>query len=121
LATLRKAKGLTQDDLAAILGFGDSAVSNYETQDRLPKIADTIKLAEFLDVSLDYLACRSDYPYVLKEVSEESKFLALELVKETVEHGTFLLGGKPVAPQEAAKFFLALANDMIQNSTSSNT
>lgn len=55
LKELRKAKGLTQHQLANELGVTRQAISLYEKGDREPKISTLIKLADYFDVSVDYL------------------------------------------------------------------
>ena len=78
LKALRKQKGITQSDLAAILNYGYTAVSNYESGRNEPSIKDLKKIAEFFDVSLDYLLCVNDIknPYVISSESEpDEEFL----------------------------------------------
>jgi len=60
LKTLRKQKGITQSDLAEILNYGYTAISNYESGRNEPSIKDLKKIAQFFDVSLDYLLCVND-------------------------------------------------------------
>lgn len=55
LKELRKAKGLTQTQLANELGIPVNTYSNYERGDREPKLATWQKLADYFDVSVDYL------------------------------------------------------------------
>lgn len=58
LKLLRKKKGITQKKLAEKLGYGYTAICNYESKRNEPNIRDLIKLADVFDVSLDYLVCR---------------------------------------------------------------
>ena len=55
LKELRKAKGLSQTQLANELGMIHQTYSNYENEKREPNIATLIKLADYFDVSVDYL------------------------------------------------------------------
>ena len=55
LKKLRKAKGLSQTQLANELGMIKQTYSNYENEKREPNIATLIKLADYFDVSVDYL------------------------------------------------------------------
>lgn len=55
LKDLRKQKGLTQKQLASLIGVKNSIVSFYETGDRIPSPEIIIKLAAVLHVSADYL------------------------------------------------------------------
>lgn len=55
LRELRMGKKLTQASLAHHLQYGASAITNYESGRNEPDIKNLIKLADFFDVSLDYL------------------------------------------------------------------
>jgi len=60
LRTIRKQRKLTQRELASKLNMSQSTIALYETGDRKPD-PDTInKIADFFDVSTDYLLGRSD-------------------------------------------------------------
>lgn len=58
IKALRKMHGMTQGDLALILGGKKSLVSNYENGYSTPDIYTLIKLADVFDVSLDELVGR---------------------------------------------------------------
>lgn len=55
IKTLRKNKGLTQLQLAEKMFVSDKAVSKWETGEGNPELSILIKLAEFFDVSLDFI------------------------------------------------------------------
>ncbi len=57
---LRKERGLTQKAIAENLGIGYRAYQCYEYQERYPEFKGLIAIADFFDVSLDYLVGRSD-------------------------------------------------------------
>lgn len=61
LAELRKEKGLSQAKAAADLGVDPSTVAKYETGDRVPDVFMLIKIADYFDVSTDYLLGRKEY------------------------------------------------------------
>jgi len=62
LRELRIARGLTQPALAKELGLLKQRVNNWELGIALPPLEMAISLADYFDVSLDYLAGRSDDP-----------------------------------------------------------
>ena len=66
LQSLRKQKGLTQDELADAASLTRGQISKYETDKLVPDLTTIIKLADALDVSVDYLLGRSDVPMILK-------------------------------------------------------
>lgn len=55
LADLRTGRRLSQKEVAAALGLSQSAVSQYEVGEAVPKLETVIKLASFYRCSLDYL------------------------------------------------------------------
>lgn len=56
--TARKNKKLKQSDLAAILDVTPATISRYESGDMQPDNITLIKLADYLDCSIDYLLGR---------------------------------------------------------------
>ena len=60
LRLLRKEKKLTQKEAAAALGIGYRAYPCYELKQRDPGLHGLIAIADFFDVSLDYLVGRSE-------------------------------------------------------------
>ena len=60
LKELRKAKGISQLKLALDLHTNQNTISRYETGDREPCIAELIRIADYFDVTIDYLVERTD-------------------------------------------------------------
>lgn len=60
LQQARKSKGLSQEDLAKELGTKGPAIGRYERDAMKPSIEAAAKLAELLDVSLDWLVGHTD-------------------------------------------------------------
>ncbi len=63
---LREDHDLTQDQLVKLLGMHKTTYTNYEQGKREPPFSLMIRLAEFYNVSLDYLAGLTDTPRPLK-------------------------------------------------------
>lgn len=55
VAELLKKNGLTQRDLAQMVGVTDAAMSHYIKGDRVPRAAVVAKIAEALKISPEYL------------------------------------------------------------------
>lgn len=66
LKALRQSKNLTQKQLAENIGASESGIQNYELGTRKPTYDMLIALADYFDVSLDYLVGRSDNPKINK-------------------------------------------------------
>lgn len=62
LVLLRKQHNLTQKQLATEIHLSELAIQHYESQRRKPAFDILIALADYFDVSLDYLVGRSDDP-----------------------------------------------------------
>ena len=62
LVLLRKSNGLTQKKLAQEMKLSELAIQNYESQRRKPAFDVLIALADYFNVSLDYLVGRSEDP-----------------------------------------------------------
>lgn len=62
LRICRERKGMTQEDTAHDLGIRYSTYCRYEHGGTEPTISAAAKMADFFEVSLDYLAGRSDTP-----------------------------------------------------------
>ena len=60
LKILRKEKGISQLKLALELNTSQNTISRYETGEREPGINELIKIADYFDVSIDYLVGRTD-------------------------------------------------------------
>lgn len=55
LKTLRKSKGLTQVQFAEIFNISSGTIAMWETNKRVPDTSMLIKIAEFFNVTVDYL------------------------------------------------------------------
>jgi len=61
LNELRHSRGLTAQQMADQLGMELRSYRYYESGDRQPSLAMLVRIADYLDVSLDYLLCRDEY------------------------------------------------------------
>lgn len=62
LSILRNAKGLTMEQLGKDIGTTRATISNFENEQRKPSLDMVIKLADYFQVSIDYLVGRTDDP-----------------------------------------------------------
>ena len=62
LKELREQRGLTQPEMAQKMEVTSRQYRRYELGEQEPKLAGWIFLADFYDVSMDYLIGRSDDP-----------------------------------------------------------
>ena len=64
LKELRKSRGYTQISLQMRTGIEQALLSKFENGERIPPTETLVKLANFYDVSIDYILCRTDKPEV---------------------------------------------------------
>lgn len=64
LRKLRKERGLTQLALQMKTGIEQALLSKYETGERIPPTDTLILLADFYNVSIDYILCRTENPEI---------------------------------------------------------
>ena len=62
LKELRLARKMSQQRLAIELSMAQNTISRYENGEREPGIDELIRIADYFDVSVDYLLGRSDLP-----------------------------------------------------------
>ena len=87
LRALREGVRLTQVNMAEILGVQQSRINRYETGQTTPAPEIFIKYADYFDVSMDYLYCRTDdprgklydyQPQALKEKTEQNREMCFD-------------------------------------------
>ena len=66
LKELRKKKGISQLRLATELNTTQNTISRYETGEREADYAMLIRIADYFNVSIDYLLERTDNPEMNK-------------------------------------------------------
>ncbi len=66
LKFLRKSRGYTQIALQMKTGIEQALLSKFENGERVPPTETLIKLADFYNVSIDYILCRTDNPNIQK-------------------------------------------------------
>lgn len=66
LKKLRKDKGYTQIAVQLKTGIEQALLSKFENGERVPPTETLVRLADFYNVSIDYILCRTDNPEVNK-------------------------------------------------------
>lgn len=80
LKKLRQAKGISQIEMAEALGFGSKEIWRYENGDSTPSIDKVAEIAQFLNVSIDYLTGLSDTPSMHEsDLSDNERKIILAL------------------------------------------
>ena len=77
---LREDADMRQIDLANAVGIDQRTISNYETVKTYPDCFALIKLADYFNVSIDYLVGRTDYNTFIKE---DQEILIKQIIEES--------------------------------------
>lgn len=96
---LREGKNMSQKELGEGIGVSDVMISMYEQNKKKPSLSTVIRIADFFDVSTDYLLCKdnqnnNDIPENITAVArdlmdlpEENKKLAIDMIKMMSKRG----------------------------------
>ena len=77
LRSIRKEKGITQIRLSVAAEVSQETISAYESGKAFPSVETLIKMADFLETSIDYLLDRTtnNLPYSLNESKKSDRLL----------------------------------------------
>lgn len=81
LKVLRSEKGLTQENLGTILHKNRNSIAGYESRNQEPDFGFLCLIADFFDVSIDYLLGRTDIRKPENETVIEEQILLSALRK----------------------------------------
>ncbi|MDF2713183.1 MAG: Xre family transcriptional regulator [Paenibacillus sp.] len=105
IAHLREKRGLTQEELSNKLGISRAALSHYETNRREPDYETLRNIANFFDISLDYLLGRTSDPQIVLDSGIREFIDSLELSDENImEKFMLTIDGRKLTPEEAKRF-----------------
>lgn len=121
LLSLRKNQKLSQYDLADRLGFSRGKLANYEQGQREPDYDTLKKIADFFEVSTDYLLGRTEKKELLSNVTpglseKEERDIAKDLEKtlEQLENSeeALMFDGEPIDEHTKEMIRISLENSM---------
>ncbi len=94
IIALRKSKGITQEQLAEALNVSSQAVSKWETSTCQPDTLTLPLIAEYFNVSIDYLYYGKDMTYdeVYEKVFEKVRIIPTQMSKEAYEDVVKIFG-----------------------------
>ncbi|CEI72506.1 MULTISPECIES: helix-turn-helix domain-containing protein [Romboutsia] len=109
LKALRKEKGLTLEELAKELDTTKVTLSRYENGIREPKGETLNKLANYFNVSTDYLFARTDDKnYISDEGIADVKLEMDKMLKKIGAHGSLMFDGEPMTDEELDSFLQSM-------------
>ena len=106
IGALRRAKGLSQAELAGRLGISPSAMGMYEQNRREPSVQTLVRLAQELQVSTDFLLTGRSAPPDTDPLPQ-----LLEYCVDAADRKLETRPDRPFSRQELATLFAALLRD----------
>ncbi|WP_125154312.1 helix-turn-helix domain-containing protein [Clostridium rectalis] len=84
----RLKRELSQRELAKIMNVSKQTISNWENGNRVPDVLTLKKLADYFNVSTDYLLCRTDHPQgMIQNTTIDGNNIELELDRTIFPNG----------------------------------
>ena len=100
-------KGLKNSDVSRGANVSNMTLSDWKNGKTIPKTSTMKKIAEFLDVSVDYLTCG-------KEVNnKEMARIDIELAKQDIETKNYMLKFAKLEPEKKKQIMSLI--DMLSN------
>ena len=86
LTNLREEKGIPQKELASQLNISISTVSNYENGVHCPDFKILCRIADYFDVTTDYLLGRTRFPYAPSRLNQvlANEYTISDLINTTL-------------------------------------
>lgn len=105
LTQLRKARKLTQQQIADKLHLSRGTYAQYEIDRRVPEYSTLEKMANFFNVSIDYMVGRTSEPKNLQSENATNMLDALDLTdEEIVKQYNFSVDGVKLTEDQIKEF-----------------
>ncbi len=92
IQSLRKARGITQEQLADAVGVSRQAVSKWEAEQSVPDLERIVAMAEYFDVTTDYLL-RGIEPAPTVQAREPVTARTMCIIATALDAAGLILGG----------------------------
>lgn len=104
LKALREKKGISQKFVAAKIGVNNSTLSGYESGYREPDGETLLRLADFYEVTTDYLLGRSNSPKFSSNIEAVTNDIDLGLsIEDIMEKYNLKFEGDPLIKEDVEK------------------
>lgn len=105
IAQLRENRKLTQEELAKSLGISRASLSHYEKNRREPDFTVLEKIADYFQVSVDYLIGRTNDPTAVLDENVKAFAESLELSDDRIlDKFALTIDGRELTEEEARRF-----------------
>lgn len=103
LRDLRENRNLQQKELADILNVGNSTVSMWEREERVPDSETLVKIANYFDVSVDYLLGNDQH--------KNSDIEEIEMLRQLLVKKGFMKNGEDLSNKELERLMTFVVNN----------
>lgn len=93
LKELMQEKGIQQQQMAALLNVSRASIYKYQEGKAEPNIETLIKIADFFDVSLDYLCGRQNKNLIFADSLSDKKKELIGMIKDLNDDETLIAIG----------------------------
>ncbi len=115
LRQLRKEAGFRQDELASSLNFARATISYYETGTRIPDIQKICIIADFFNVSVDYILGRTDMKKFIATNNEVMDFFEMFKLLSRTKQNELLLSIRTLRQQQKEELRVAERIDKLDD------
>lgn len=118
IADLRSNSHMSQFQLAKVLKIGTSTLGMYETDKREPSPKVLRRIADYFDVSTDYLLGRTEKEHYYDLTGKEKKDIGVQAEKlmQGIESGHDLnFYGEPATEEQKSRLLIAVQTAMEMN------
>lgn len=99
IKSLREERKITQQELARYLGVSQKTISNYENGERSPDPDTLRKIADYFDVTVDYLLGRSNHRQLTRRDERDIEKI-IEETRQRIENTEGLMLDGEILSQE---------------------
>lgn len=92
LLELRKMRNISQEDVAKVLNVSPNTYGNYENEKTFPSKENLIKVADYFEVSIDYLLGHQSKG-VLNDIYTDDQKKAIGLLAQLNEKNLYIIMG----------------------------
>lgn len=112
LKKLRKQKGLSQSAFAEILHASQNTVSQWESGKREPSYEITQQIADYFDVSVDYLLGREEKTTLTTKDKKEITEILESTRQQLLSQEGLMFDGEPASEEDVQKIIMAMQMGM---------
>ena len=112
LREIRKESGISLKKLGEIIGVAESTMSLYENEKRQPDYETLKKLADYFNVTTDYLLGREDKTTLTTKDKKEITEILESTRQQLLSQEGLMFDGEPASEEDVQKIIMAMQMGM---------